>query len=96
MLYLVLFVFMLLTLNGCFADMRTPMIALSANHNGEVQSRVGTSSCYQYVWVIGLGDCSLTTAMRNGGITRVHHVDTALKTILFGAYSEMTMIVYGE
>lgn len=86
----------MLLLTGCFADLKTPMISLSANHNATAQVRVGSATCYQYVWVIGMGDCSVATAMRNGGLTRIHHVDTSMRTILFGAFSELTIMVYGE
>ena len=44
---------------------------------------------------VALGDASLETAMKNGGITKVHHVDTKTKNIL-GVYGEYTIIVYGE
>lgn len=42
-----------------------------------------------------LGDVSIETAMKNGGITKVHHVDVKVRNIL-GVYAEYTTIVYGE
>lgn len=47
------------------------------------------------VILFGTGDASIGTAMRNGGITKVHHVDYSVMNILF-LYSEITTIVYGE
>ncbi len=41
------------------------------------------------------GDASIGTAMRNGGISKVHHVDYNVKNILF-LYSEVLTTVYGE
>jgi hypothetical protein len=41
------------------------------------------------------GNASIGEAMRNGGITKVHHVDYDVKNILF-IYSEVNTIVYGE
>lgn len=41
------------------------------------------------------GDASIRAAMRNGGITKVHHVDYVTKNILF-LYVEQTTIVWGE
>ena len=41
------------------------------------------------------GDASIGAAMRNGGITKIHHVDYDVKNILF-LYNEVTTIVYGE
>jgi len=44
---------------------------------------------------VALGDASLEAAMKNGGVTKVHHVDTKARNIL-GVYAEFTTIVYGE
>ncbi len=41
------------------------------------------------------GDASIQTAMKAGGITRVHHIDYDVKNILY-VYSEVITIVYGE
>lgn len=41
------------------------------------------------------GDASLTAAMENGGITKVHHVDYKVKSIL-GIVASTTTIVWGE
>ena len=41
------------------------------------------------------GDGSIDAAMKNGGITKVHHVDYDVKNIL-GIVSEVKTIVYGE
>ena len=41
------------------------------------------------------GDASIAAAMKNGGITKIHHVDYKVKNIFF-MYSEQTVIVWGE
>ncbi len=41
------------------------------------------------------GDASVGAAMRDGGITKIHHVDYDVKNILF-LYNEVTTIVYGQ
>ncbi|HBO59397.1 MAG TPA: hypothetical protein DD624_05765 [Alphaproteobacteria bacterium] len=41
------------------------------------------------------GDSSIEAAMKNGNITRVHHVDYKTTTVLF-LYTKQTTIVYGE
>lgn len=43
----------------------------------------------------GTGDASVPTAMKAGGIAKVHHVDYNVKNILF-IFSEVITIVYGE
>jgi hypothetical protein len=44
---------------------------------------------------VATGDASIEAAMKAGGITKIHHVDTKLMNIL-GVYTEYTTIVYGE
>ncbi len=41
------------------------------------------------------GDCSIAAAMKDGGITKIHHVDYEVNYIL-GIIASKTTIVYGE
>ncbi len=41
------------------------------------------------------GDCSIAAAMKNGNITKIHHVDYKVKNVL-GIIGETTTLVYGE
>lgn len=45
--------------------------------------------------VVAIGDASISTAAKNGGITRIHHVDHESMNILW-IYAKYTTIVYGE
>ena len=45
--------------------------------------------------LVGFGDASIATAAKNGGITKIHHVDSEELCVL-GLYSRFTTIVYGE
>ena len=45
--------------------------------------------------LVGFGDASIKTAMQQGNITKVHHVDTEVLNVL-GVYSRYETIVYGE
>jgi len=47
------------------------------------------------ILVYATGDASISAAMRNGKITRIHHVDHETFSIL-GVYAKYTTIVYGE
>ncbi len=58
------------------------------------QSKVGRAEAWG-ILVFATGDASIRAAMKNGGITRVHHVDHET-TSWFGVYSTYTTIVYGE
>jgi hypothetical protein len=41
------------------------------------------------------GDSSISAAMANGGITKIHHVDCKVFSVL-GLYARYTTVVYGE
>jgi hypothetical protein len=62
--------------------------------NATGMSKVGTAKATAIIG-IATGDASIATAMQNGGITKVHHVDTQVMNIL-GIYAEYTTTVYGE
>jgi hypothetical protein len=73
-----------------YTDVRGPVAVGTATGS----SKVGEAKATAIVGV-ALGDASIETAMKNGGITKVHHVDTKVRNIL-GVYAEYTTIVYGE
>jgi hypothetical protein len=89
-------------LSGCAMTM-TPAIGFlysdvsgphSATSNA-TYSKMGTSKAQSILGWVALGDASIEAAMKNGGITKVHHVDYHTKNIL-SIYSELTVFVYGE
>ena len=45
---------------------------------------------------VAFGDAGIKKAMKDGGISRVHHVDQEIFSLLFGLYTKRTFIVYGE
>ena len=56
--------------------------------------KVGTSESTAII-CIATGDSSIATAMKNGGITKIHHVDCKITSVL-GLYAKYTTVVYGE
>jgi hypothetical protein len=56
----------------------------------------GTASTGSFMGLIAGGDGSLDAAMKNGDITRIHHIDHEVTSFLFGLWSGDTTIVYGE
>ena len=56
--------------------------------------KVGTSESTAII-CIATGDSSIATAMKNGGITKIHHVDCKVTSVL-GLYAKYTTVVYGE
>ena len=57
-------------------------------------AKIGRSEAWG-ILVYSTGDASISAAMRNGGITRVHHVDQETTNIL-GLYAKYITVVYGE
>jgi len=78
-------------IGGLYADYRAP----HSVGTGAMPYKVGTAECRSILGWIATGDCSITTAARNGGISQIHHVDYEFSQILqiVGTYKT---IVYGE
>ena len=72
-----------------------PSIRVQAPLNSETHSKVGTGMVKCYLSLISIGDISVETAMKNGKITKIHHVDYKAKNIL-SLYTEYTIYVYEE
>jgi len=95
----VLFLVLSFSLAGCgvlYTDIKTPLPQLSVNADSQSRAHTGKASCTSYVWVVTLGDCSVQSAMQNGGISKVHHVDSEFQSYFFGIYGKFTTVVYGE
>ncbi|GAB2191521.1 hypothetical protein MAH1_31290 [Sessilibacter sp. MAH1] len=70
---------------------------LSAPIDKDSQSnKSGESSAGSVLWLVGYGDSSVTKAMENGDISKIHHIDFKNESFLLGLFSKTTTIVYGE
>ena len=58
-------------------------------------SKVGKASCISVLTLIAAGDASIEAASKDGGITKIHHVDWETKNIL-GIIGTYTTTVYGD
>ena len=76
---------------GLYSDVKGPCIATS----NATYSKMGTSKAQSILGWVALGDASIDAAMKDGNITKVHHVDYHCKSFL-GIYAELTVFVYGE
>jgi hypothetical protein len=56
--------------------------------------KIGTSESKAII-CFATGDSSIQTACKNGGITKIHHVDCKVFSVL-GLYARYTTVVYGE
>jgi hypothetical protein len=75
---------------GIFTDVSGPLAVGTATGS----SKVGTAMSKGII-CIATGDSSIKAACANGGITKIHHVDYHVMSVL-GIYSEVTTTVYGE
>lgn len=73
-----------------FTDVSGPLAVGTATGS----SKVGTAVSKGIVCV-AFGDSSIKAACANGGITKIHHVDYHVTSVL-GLYVETTVTVYGE
>ena len=58
-------------------------------------TKVGTAECKSFLGIIATGDASIKAACQKAGITKIHHIDVQVKSIL-GFFATYTIIVYGE
>lgn len=59
------------------------------------ESKVGKAESQSYLGLIAVGDSSIRTAARNGGITRIKYVERKTNNIL-GFIGKYTTYVYGD
>jgi TRL-like protein family len=59
-------------------------------------TKLGRSSAASFLGLIAVGDAGVEVAMKNGGITKVHHVDRKVDSVLLGLWSQVTTTVAGE
>ena len=88
-------------LAGCTMGHAPVTALITLNEMGPVaagpaagSAKVGRSEAWG-ILVFATGDASISAAMQNGGITRIHHVDHETSSFL-GVYAKYTTIVYGE
>ncbi len=102
MIVLVIAIFAVSTRSGC-AFVQSPVnggiytnvkwgVGATSNDAG---SKTGSATATSILGLIATGDASIDAAMKDGDITKVHHVDVTGMSIL-GVYAEFTTTVYGE
>ena len=100
---LMLMVFAVMILTGCATpypvgslytdiDLAHPQITTATT---EKYSKMGVAHCQSILAMFAQGDCTLKAAMKNGGITKVHHTEWHAKNIL-GIIGNYELRVYGE
>ncbi|MDD3013466.1 MAG: TRL domain-containing protein [Candidatus Gastranaerophilales bacterium] len=87
----ILLLFNAIMSNGVYNNYRTSMFAME---NVSKYPKVGKATMVNYFGLARFGDDSYQTALKDGGISKIHHVDTEAKGTIFKKV--MTTYVYGE
>jgi hypothetical protein len=59
-------------------------------------AKVGRASVQSVAWLVAWGDAGVEAAAKNGGLTTVRHLDTERFVLIFGLYTRITTIAYGD
>jgi len=79
-------------IGGIMTNVSLPVQVTS---NDGAPSKVGEATCKSYLAMISTGDCSIDAAVKNGGISKVHHADWHAKNFL-GLVGTYKLMVYGD
>jgi len=95
--FLVLFTTLIIStlLSGCvYTKVIVPLD--TDTDKTQLGSKVGESHAYSVAWLFFWGDAGTAAAAKNGGIKTINHLDAEYFVILFGLYSRLTTIAYGN
>ena len=70
-------------------------LPVTATSNAGKGLKVGVAECQSILALVAVGDASIEAAMKNGGISEVHHVDWEAENIL-GIIGKYKCTVYGK
>ena len=76
------------------SDVSSPHAWMDSIDNSVTPAKSGMAEA-EGILGFAFGDSSIKTAMEQGGITKIHHVDSKTFNVL-GVYAKSTTIVYGE
>lgn len=78
-----------------FSNTSAPL-STEFNQSTPASSRQGTASANSVLGLVAWGDASANTAAANGGLTTINYADYKVLTILFGVYSQFTVVAHGN
>ncbi|MCK9420809.1 MAG: TRL-like family protein [Nitrospirae bacterium] len=96
----VLAVIFLATMSGCvsapvFGILFTAIDAPVTATSNVGATKEGRGSCMSVLGMVAVGDCSIATAAKEAGITKIMTVDHSFNSVL-GFFAKYTVIVKGE
>ena len=81
---------------GIFTAVTDPAQNLAVPVEPGPATKMGESSSMGIFGIFAAGNAGIDAAMKNGGITKVHHVDHKVTAVLWGLWEKTTTVVYGE
>ena len=78
------------TIGYIYQDATTP----GGGYTATTAAKTGTTTCKSFFHIVGLGDCSVQTAMKNGNIKSIAGYDVYKKNIL--GYQQITVKAWGN
>ncbi len=64
--------------------------------NTRLGTKIGKASSYSILWLFAWGNAGTQAAAKNGGIKVIQHADIGIESVLFGLYTRVTTILYGD
>ena len=80
-----------------YSNVTTPaqMLAVATDANAK-PVKTGRATSSAVFGITASGDGGIDAAMKDGGITKVHHIDHNITLFVYGLYWSETLIVHGE
>jgi len=64
--------------------------------NTSLGEKEGRASRHTVLWLVSWGDAGVAAAAKNGGLTTMNHMDSEIFQVLYGLYTQETVVVYGD
>jgi hypothetical protein len=91
----IFFAILILLCSGCiYTNVKYPMDEDVLNT--ELGTKVGKANNHIVLWLFAWGDAGTQAAAQNGDIKIIKHLDTERVVYLFGVYSRVSTIAYGD
>jgi hypothetical protein len=75
-----------------YTDVTIPVTATASK---DKSTKIGTAKCKSYFGLVAVGDASIDSAVKKGGITKIHHIEWEANNVL-GMLGSYKVVVYGE
>lgn len=80
---------------GCvYSNIRTPFD--TDLDRTELGTKTGEAKIQSVLWLVAWGDGGTAAAAKQGGLTRINHMDTEVLSVLLGLYYRQKVIAYGD